>query len=92
MPRPFRIGIPVDPSTGSAVLHASSSLGPRQGPDQQGTNGQDSQNPNGSDLENNATDNSNSSGSSGGGGGNTNATAMVRLSPVYPFLGLNPKS
>lgn len=92
MPRPFRIGIPVDPSTGSAVLHASSSLGPRQGPDQQGNNGQDSQNPSGSDLENNATDNSNSSGSSGGGGGNTNATAMVRLSPVYPFLWQNPKS
>lgn len=82
MPRPFRIGIPVDPSTGSAVLHASSSLGPRQGPDQQGANSQDSQNPNSSDLENNAISSSNS----GGGGGNTNATAMVCLSPVYPFL------
>ncbi|KAI7782525.1 hypothetical protein LA080_013160 [Diaporthe eres] len=83
MPRPFRIGIPVDPSTGSAVLHASSSLGPRQGPDQQGANGQDSQNPNTSDLENNAISSSNSS---GGGGGNTNATAMIVVGSIVGII------
>jgi hypothetical protein len=74
MPRPFRIGIPVDPSTGSAVLHASSSLGPRQDPDQ--NNDQGSQNPH--ELENNAIAQAQSS---GGGGDNTNATAMVRFMP-----------
>ncbi|KAK2598525.1 hypothetical protein N8I77_011932 [Diaporthe amygdali] len=76
MPRPFRIGIPVDPSTGSAVLHASSSLGRRQGPDQQGANGQDSQNSqNGPDLESNSISSTNSD--SSGGGGSTSATAMI---------------
>ncbi|POS78782.1 hypothetical protein DHEL01_v202826 [Diaporthe helianthi] len=81
MPRPFRIGIPVDPSTGSAVLHASSDLGPRQDSTQQGNNGQDSQNTH--DLENNAIDRANSG---GGGGDNTNATAMIIVGSVVGVI------
>ncbi|KAI3396723.1 hypothetical protein diail_11750 [Diaporthe ilicicola] len=76
MPRPFRIGIPVDPSTGSTVLHASSSLWQRQGPDQQAANnGQDNQN--GPDLESNSISDTSSTGGGGSGGGNTSATAMI---------------
>lgn len=88
MPRPFRIGIPVDPSTGSAVLHASSSLGRRQSPDQQGANGQDNQNSqNGPDLESNSISGTNSDSSGGGGGGgSTSATAMVRLTLACSML------
>lgn len=71
MPRPFRIGIPVDPSTGSAVLHASSNLRPRQ----------DSQNTH--DMENEAIDRANSG---GGGGGNTNATAMIVVGSIVGVI------